>query len=85
MSTTTGQRIRPKLGVRNRTIASTSACHDHDGFAREEPMHSVRQTTVQRVVILGFLNGLRDYRISTTVFPQASVGIIKLSAVDRPY
>ena len=68
-------------------MASTTAFHDHDIFAREEPMHSVIQTTVQRVVILGFQNGLRDLWISTNVFPQPSVvvGIIKLSAVDRPY
>ena len=50
-------------------------------------MHSVIQTTVQRVVILGFQNGLRDSRISTSVFLQASVvvGIIELSAIDPPY
>ena len=56
-------------------------------FAREEPMHFVIQTTVQRVVILGFQNGLRNSRISTNVFPQALVvvGIIELSAVDHPY
>ena len=50
-------------------------------------MHSVIQTTVQRVVILGFQNGLHDLRISTNVFPQGSVvvGIIELSAVDRPH
>ena len=43
--------------------------------------------TVQRVVILGFQNGLRDLRISTNVFPKAPVvvGIIELSAADRPY
>ena len=50
-------------------------------------MHSVIQTTVQRVVILGFQNGLSDLRCSTNVFPQAPVvvGIVELSAVDRPY
>ena len=59
----------------------------HDVFAREEPKHPVIQTTVQRVVILGFQNGLHDLRISTNVFPQASVvvGIIERSAVDRPH
>ena len=68
-------------------MASTSAYHDHDFFAREEPTHSVIQTTVQRVVILGFQNALRNSRISTNVFPQAFVvvGIIELSAVDHPY
>ena len=42
---------------------------------------------VQRVVILRFQNGRHDPRISTNVFLQASVvvGIIELSAVDRPY
>ena len=50
-------------------------------------MHSVAQTTVQHVVILGFQNRLHDLLILTTVFPQAPVviGIIELSAVDRPY
>ena len=87
MSTATGQRGRPQLSVRNRAMASTTAFHDHDIFAREEPVHSVIQTTVQRVVILGFQNGPRDLWISTNVFPQPSVvvGIIKLSAVDGPY
>ena len=42
--------------------------------AREEP-------------VLGFQNGLRDSRISANVFPEALVvvGIVKLSAVNRPY
>ena len=68
-------------------MTSTSAHHDHDVFAREETTHSVIQTTVQRLVILGFQNGLRSSRISTNVFPQAFVvvEIIKLSAVDHPY
>ena len=50
-------------------------------------MHSVVQTTVQRVVILGLQNELRDSRISTNVVPQAPVvvGITELSAVDRPH
>ena len=50
-------------------------------------MHAVIQATVQRVAVLGFQNGLRNSRISTNVFPQTSVfvGIIELSAVDRPY
>ena len=49
-------------------------------------MHSVIQTTVQRVVILGFQNGLRDLWISTNVFPQPSVvvGIIKLVHIEGP-
>ena len=66
-------------------MTSTPAHHDHDVFAREEPMHSVIQTTVQCVVILGFQNALHDFRISTNVCPQASVlvGIIEPSAVDR--
>ena len=68
-------------------MASTSAHHDHDVFDREEPMHSVIQTTVHRVVILGFQNGPRNSRMSTNVFPQAYVvvGVIELSAVDHPY
>ena len=68
-------------------MASTSAYHEHDVFVREEPMHSVIQTTVQRAVIPGFQNGLRNFRMSTNVFPQAFVvvGIIELSAVDHPY
>ena len=87
MSATTGQRARPQLGVRNRTMTSTFARHDHDVFAREEPMHSVTQTTVQRVAILGFQNGLRNSRLSTNVYPQTLVvvGIIENSAVDHPY
>ena len=87
MSTATGQRVRPQLGVRNRAMASTPTYHVHDVFDREEPMHSVKQTIVQRLVILGFQNGLRGLRSSTNVFPQASVvvGIIELSAVGRPY
>ena len=50
-------------------------------------IHSIVQTTVQRVVILGLQNELRDSRISTNVFPQAPVvvGIIELSAVDHPH
>ena len=43
-------------------------------------MHVVTQATVQRVVVLGFQNGLHDSRISTNVFPQAPV----IVAVDRP-
>ena len=74
MSTATGQRVRPQLGVRNRAVASTPTYHVHDAFAREEPMHSVKQTTVQRSVILGFQNGLRDLRISTNVFPLSLSG-----------
>ena len=68
-------------------MASALAYHDHDVSAREEPMHSVVQTTVQRVVILGLQNGFHDSRIWTNKFPQAPVvvGIIELSAVDRPY
>ena len=68
-------------------MSSTPANHDHHMFAPEEPVRSIVQTTVQRVVILGLQNGLRDLRISTNVFPQACVvvGIIELSAVDRPY
>ena len=74
MSTATGQRVRPQLGVRNRAVASTPTYHAHDVFDREEPMHSVKQTTVQRSVILGFQNGLRDLRISTNVFPLSLSG-----------
>ena len=50
-------------------------------------MHGVIQTTVQRVAILGFQNGLHDLRISTNAFPQAPVvvGIIEPSAIDHPY
>ena len=50
-------------------------------------MHAVIQATVQRVVVLGFQNGLHDSRISSNVFPQTPVvvEIIELSAVDRPY
>ena len=55
MSTATGQRVRPQLSV---AMSSAPANHDHDVFAREEPMHSAIQTTVQRVVILGFQNGI---------------------------
>ena len=68
-------------------MSSTPAYHDHDVFVREKPLHSIIQATVQRVVILGFQTELHDLRISTIVFlPQASVvvGIIELSAVDRP-
>ena len=56
-------------------------------FVGEEPMHAVVQTSMWRVVILGFQNGLHDLRISTNVFPQPPVvdGIIAISAVDRPY
>ena len=83
-------RASPWLVVQNllhALIVITPTYHDHDVSAREEPMHSVIQTTVQRVVILGFQNGLRNSRISTTVFPEAFVvvGIIELSAVDHPY
>ena len=86
MSAATDQSVRPQLSVCNRTMVSTPAYHDHDVFAREEPGHSIIQATVHRVVILGFQNGLHDPWISTTVFPQAPVvvGIIELSAVDRP-
>ena len=87
MSAATGQRVRPQLSVCNSAMSSAPAYRDHDVSAREEPVHSIIQTAVQRVVILGFQNGLRDSRISTTVFLQASVvvGIIELSAIDRPY
>ena len=68
MSAATGQRV-PKLSVCHRAVSSTPAYHDHDVSAQEEPMHAVMQATVQRVVILGFKNGLHDLRISTNVFP----------------
>ena len=55
-------------------------------FTGEEPMHAVVQTSMQRVVILGFQNGLHDPWISTNVFQApVVVKIIELSAVDRPY
>ena len=73
MSTSMSQRVRPQLSVCNRAMSSTPAYHDHDVFAQEEPLRAVMQTTVQRVDILGFQNGLHDSRISTNVFPQASV------------
>ena len=48
-------------------------------------MHAVIQTTVQRVVILGLQNGLRDSRILTNVFPQASVVVgITIVHIERP-
>ena len=56
-------------------------------FARKESKHSVIQTIVQLMVILGFHNReTHNYRISTNVFPQVhvAVGITNLSAVD-PY
>ena len=58
MSTATGQRVRPQLSVCDRTVSSAPAYHDHDVFAREEPVHAVVQATVQRVVIRGFQNGI---------------------------
>ena len=87
VSAATGQRVRQQLSVRNRAMSSAPPYHDHDVFVGEVPVHSVVQATVQHVEVLGFQNGLRDLRISTNVFPQAPVvvGIIDLSAVDRPY
>ena len=86
MSAATDQRVRPQLSACNRTMVSTPTYHDHDVFGREEPRHSIIQAAVHRVVILGFQSGLHDPWISTNVFPQAPVvvGIIELSAVDRP-
>ena len=86
MSAAADQRVRPQLSVCNRAVSSTPAYYDHDVSAREEPVHAVVQATVQRVVLLGFQNGLRDPCISTNVFPQPSVvgGIIELP-VDRPH
>ena len=68
-------------------MASAPANHDHNVPVGEEPMHTFIQTTVQRVVIPGFQNGLRDVRISANVFPHAPivVGVVKLSAINRPY
>ena len=84
MLTVTSQCVRPQLSVRYRTMTSTPADHDHNVFAREESRHSVIQTTVQRMEILGFHNGLLNSQI---LFPQALVaaGIIELSAVYHPY
>ena len=87
MSAATGQRVRPQLSVCSRTVSSAPAYHDHDVSAPEEPVQAVVQATVQRVVDLGFQNGLHHLWISTNVFPEVPVivGIIELSAVDRPY
>ena len=87
MSTATGQRVRPQLSVCNRAMSSTPAYHDQDVFGREEPMHAVIHTTVQCMEVLGFQNELGGPWISTNVFPMAPVvvGIIELSAVNRPY
>ena len=73
MSTVTSQRVRGQLSVRNREMTSTPV------FAREESRHSVIQTTVQLMVILGFHDRLRNPRISKDVFPQALVvvGIVR--------
>ena len=40
-----------------------------------------------RVTILGFQNGLHDLRVPAIVFPHAPVivGIVELSAVNRPH
>ena len=58
MSAATGQCVRTQISVCDRTVSSAPAYHDHDVFAREEPVHAVVQATVQRVVDLGFQNGL---------------------------
>ena len=86
-SAATGQRVRPQLSVCNRAMPSAPACHDHDVFVGEKPVLAVVQTTMKLVVIPGFQNRLHDLRVPTNVFPQAPVvvGIIELSAVDRPY
>ena len=87
MSTATGQRVRPQLSVYNRAMASTPAHHDNDVSARIRT-NAFRRTDdcAARVVTPRFQNELHDPWISTNVFPQAPVvvGIIELSAVDRP-
>ena len=85
-STATSQRVRPQLSVRNRTMTSAPTDHDHNVFAGEESRHSVVQTTVQLMAILGLHEGSHNSRISTNVCSQArvEVGIIELSAVKHP-
>ena len=87
MSAAMCQRVRPQLSICNRAVSSAPSYHDHDVSVREEQVHVVVHATVQRVAVLEFQNGLRDSWILTHVFPQAPVvvGIIELSAIDRPY
>ena len=80
MSTATGQRVRPQLSVCSRTVSSAPAYHDHDVSAREEPVQALVQATVQRVVVLGFQNGLHDSSdfdqcVSSSFFLQLTVHI----------
>ena len=79
------QRVRTQLSVRNRTMPSTPADYDHSVSAREESRHSVIQTTVQLVVILGLHDGLRNSQISTDVsWGSCRCRDHRTSAVDHP-
>ena len=82
-STATSQRVQPQLSVRNRTMTSAPADHDHNVFARKESRHSVVQTSAQLMAILG----LHNSRISTNVCSQAlvAVGIIELFVINYLY
>ena len=72
-STATSQRFRPQLSVRNRTMTSAPADHDHNVFAGGgESRHSVVQTTVQLMAILGLHDRSHISRISTNVCLSSS-------------
>ena len=64
-----------RLSVRNGTMTSAPAHHDHNVFAGEESRRSVVQTRVQLMAIHGLQDASHNSRISTNVRSQALVAV----------